>query len=177
MNYRIITDRFELEKLAEDIFLSNNTSIVCMDYADLVAVRRMGTFKQGISIECTQTEFSNGVLSAIAESKLPAFQVSSFVLTVVAKQSVIHSVDIQALSDLIQTVSGLGTSENRLGGIYSVSSSTNMEQDIVVNILLSAVKSATDKEEDDRVESWLEKYRAEHLKEPMGNLSDFFVNE
>ena len=48
MNYEIITDRFEIEKMAEDSFLSDDKTIIHVDYADLRALKRWGTFKHAI---------------------------------------------------------------------------------------------------------------------------------
>lgn len=40
MNYEIITDRFEIEKMAEDMFLSDDEILVHIDYADLRTLKR-----------------------------------------------------------------------------------------------------------------------------------------
>ena len=48
MKYEVITDRFEVEKLAEDIYLSGDKPFVYIDYADLRTLRRISTLKYGI---------------------------------------------------------------------------------------------------------------------------------
>lgn len=51
MIYEVITDRFGVEKLAEDIFLSDDKAFVHIDYADLRTLRRISTLKYGISFK------------------------------------------------------------------------------------------------------------------------------
>ena len=45
MKYEIITDRFEIEKMAEDIFICDDKPIEPIDYADLRTLRRISTLK------------------------------------------------------------------------------------------------------------------------------------
>lgn len=41
MNYNIITDRFEIEKMAEDLFLSDDKQIGHIDYADIRTIKKL----------------------------------------------------------------------------------------------------------------------------------------
>lgn len=59
MNYEIITDRFEVEKMTEDIFICDDKPFIYIDYADLRTLRRISTLKYGISIK---THFSEDEL-------------------------------------------------------------------------------------------------------------------
>ena len=52
MNCEIITDRFDIEKLAEDIFISSSKKgLMSLDYADLLITRRRGAFKIALSFK------------------------------------------------------------------------------------------------------------------------------
>ena len=51
MKSEVFTNRFEVEKMAEDIFVCDDKPFIYIDYADLRTLRRISTLKYGISIK------------------------------------------------------------------------------------------------------------------------------
>ena len=62
MNYEIITDRFEIEKMAEDMFLSDDEILVHIDYADLLCLDKVDWWIHSDSMNLTPT-FGNVFIS------------------------------------------------------------------------------------------------------------------
>lgn len=65
MKSEVFTNRFEVEKMAEDIFVCDDKPFIYINYADLRTLRRISTLKYGISIKAhfSEDELINEVLS------------------------------------------------------------------------------------------------------------------
>lgn len=84
MKYEVITDRFEVEKLAEDIYLSGDKPFVYIDYADLRTLRRISTLKYGISfkISCSNNKFIEEILYAIKSQDIPLSDLKTYLINI-----------------------------------------------------------------------------------------------
>ena len=82
MNYEIITDRFEIEKMAEDMFLSDDEILVHIDYADLRTLKRHGTFKHAIicDIELRNKAWANELINVIQSQQQPIDTLQAFLI-------------------------------------------------------------------------------------------------
>lgn len=85
MNYEIITDRFEIEKMAEDMFLSDDEILVHIDYADLRTLKRHGTFKHAIicDIELGNKAWANELINVIQSQQQPIDTLQAFLMNII----------------------------------------------------------------------------------------------
>ena len=84
MNYEIITDRFEIEKMAEDMFLSDDEILIHIDYADLRTLKRHSTFKHAIicDIELGNEAWINEFINVIQSQQLPLDTLHAFLMNI-----------------------------------------------------------------------------------------------
>ena len=82
MECKIITDRVEVEKLAEDIFLSADTPVARIDYDELCALRRSGKFGLAMicSIDLSNDSWIGEFPNAVASLRLPFDKLQAFMI-------------------------------------------------------------------------------------------------
>lgn len=86
MKYEMITDQFEVEKMAEDLFLSEDEILVHIDYADLRTLKRHGTFKKAIilDIDTLEGEWTDKFIEKIKSLLPPLDSLRAFMMNYIA---------------------------------------------------------------------------------------------
>lgn len=165
MKYEIITDRFEIEKLAEDIFLSKDKVYANIDYVDLCAIKKHGTFKRAIICDIDirnrnwVTEFINFILSI--ELPLEGLRACMVNFIGCGEECTLTQGE---LSEILQFFQSMKFNEKGLNGfiyiLLSFRSKYSMPQRTLKIQLLSAYeKTEQDKQEDKKYEQLIEEYR------------------
>lgn len=82
MKSEVFTNRFEVEKMAEDIFVCDDKPFIYIDYADLRTLRRISTLKYGISIKAhfSEDELINEVLKVIKTHSIPLSELKTYLI-------------------------------------------------------------------------------------------------
>lgn len=82
MKCEVFTDRFEVEKMAEDIFICDDKPLIYIDYADLRTLRRISTLKYGISIKAlfSGDELINEILKVIETYSIPVSELKTYLI-------------------------------------------------------------------------------------------------
>ena len=112
MNYEIITDRFEIEKMAEDMFLSDDEILVHIDYADLRTLKRHGTFKHAIicDIELGNKAWANELINVIQQQQ-PIDTLQAFLMNIIVGDEGM-SLSHEDLYELLQFLTSVKSSHN-----------------------------------------------------------------
>ena len=170
MKYEVITDRFEVEKLAEDIFLSDDKMITPIDYADLRALRRCGTFKHAIicDLKTNNKVWVDEFIELIHEQQLPLDTLRAFLMNIIVGdegRSLLHG----DLCELLQFLTSMkytdsDTEETRykncINCLWSISNRSLFPEGTMRIQLMSVFeKTEQDKHEDEKYEQMLEEYR------------------
>lgn len=163
MKYEVITDRFEVEKLAEDLFISDDKFFVHIDYADLRTLRRISTLKYGISfkISCSNNKFIEEMLDVIKSQGTPLADLRTYLISIRANEDE-TSLTIEKIGNLLQQIRILkakGSLKDYYEGLltYSTNSSIPLGE-CYINILFGLNKTAEDKLEDEKHEQMIEEY-------------------
>lgn len=169
MNYKIVTDRLEIEKMAEDMFLSDDKQITPIDYADLRILKRYGTFKYAIICD---TETSNRAwvdeFIKIVESQLPLDGLRAFVMNIIVGDegmSLFH----EDLYDILEFLISMkctdnetddSKSKNCIDCLWSISNRQLFPQGMMQIQLMSIYENTEqDKQENEKYEQMIEAYK------------------
>lgn len=164
MTYEFITDRFEAEKLAEDIFVGDDKPIVHMDYADLCTLRRITTLKYAMAIKVSNLddEAIKEILKAIKTLSIPYRELKTCLVHIRVNESEQLST-AKNLDDFIQQIQNLKVgecSEDKLGCVYVVTSNPSIPLgELHVNLVFAVCKTEEDKLEDEKYEQMIMEYR------------------
>lgn len=159
MSCRIINDRFEIEKMVEDVFLGEEAPTY-VDYADVQTIRRLSTFKVAVSYGAAVTcdnylEHLLEVIDDVLTDKKPRF----CFLVIEVNSAVESNIFVNdTLNSIINRISASETTEIPLDVLYSIKTYPNMGEDIFVNVMFAVPKSDEDKMEDERVKRLLKEY-------------------
>lgn len=130
MKYKVINDRFEVEKLAEDIFLYDDKAIVHIDYADLRTLRRISTFKYCISlkISCSDNKFIERILDVIKSQDIPFADLRAYLINIRINEdeSSLKYEDIGNLLQQIRVLKPTNSSETHCDGLWSLNTSSSI---------------------------------------------------
>lgn len=168
MNYKIITDRFEVEKMAEDIFICDDKPFIYIDYADLRTLRRISTLKYGISIKahCSEDELINEVLKVIETHSIPLSELKTYLIHISINETA-PSFTYENLGNLIHQIRNLKgnvDSEEKLEGLYAVTNSSSIPiGECHINLVLGVDKTEEDRLEDEKHEQMIEEYQKSKL--------------
>lgn len=170
MKYEIITDRFEIEKMAEDMFLSDDEILIHIDYADLRTLKRHGTFKHAIicDIELGNEAWTNEFINVIQSQQLPLDTLHAFLMNIIVGDegmSLSHE-DLYELLQFLTTVkfTDNDTEESRTKNytdcLWSLSNRSSFPEGAMrIQLMSTYDKTEQDKQEDEKYEQMIEEYR------------------
>lgn len=169
MEYEIITDRFEIEKMAEDIFLSDDELITNIDYADLLRIKSFGTLRHAIicDVDMQNNGWGNEFIKIIQSLQLPFDKLRAFMLNFImgGEGPTLTQDDI---SDIVRFLDSIKDKEdapdnnpyNNIGYIWTVHNRRSMPKDTLkIQLYLAYEKTKQDKQEDEKYEQMIEDYR------------------
>jgi len=170
MEYEIITDRFEIEKMAEDMFLSDDKMLIHIDYADLRALKCHGTFKHAITcdVDVKNKLWVDEFIKLIQSQQLPLDTLQAFLMNIIVGDegmSLLHE-DIYKLLQFLTSVKFVdgdteeNMSKNYIDRLWSISNRPLFPKGTMRIQLMSVYeKTEQDKQEDEKYEQMIEEYR------------------
>lgn len=182
MTCEIITDRFEVEKLLEDIFVSDDVAVMHIDYADVCKLRQLGTFGQAIvfNVDNLNDNSIDELINAIDALQLSRDTLNAVVGHIIVNEnslSLLSYRDIMNLWDfLIRMRCPKDDSENRANNfincLWALSTRSSLpEKTMQVHLMVAFEKTEADKVEDEKFEQLIQEYR--QLKYPIVDLMQF----
>ncbi len=185
MEYEIITDRFEIEKMAEDIFLSHDELIANIDYADLLRIKRMGTLRHAIicDVDMQKSGWGNEFIKIIQSLQLPFDKLRAFLLNFIVggEEPTLTEEDI---SNILQFIYHIKYKEdasdnnpyNKIGFIWTVHNRHSMPKETLkIQLYLAYEKTEQDKQEDEKYEQMIEDYRRPFFSSDSIDFSEFIT--
>ena len=168
MKYEIITDRFEIEKIAEDIFLSDDKQIVHIDYADLRTLRKIGTLKKAIvfNVDTLGGEWVDKFIENIKSLQLPIDSLRAFMMNIIeCDDDSLRYSDINKLWQYLTRIKykegdAEDTFDSFIDCLWSVRMRPSMPKGALkIQLLLTCEKTEQDKLEEEKYEQMIEEYR------------------
>ena len=168
MNYEIITDRFEIEKMVEDVFLSDDKPITHIDYADICTLRRIGTFKKAIisDIDTLEGEWMDKFIESIKSLQLPIDSLKGFMFNIIECDG-----DLSLYSDITKLWQYLtrikykdgdtdDTFDSYIDCLWSARIRPSMPKGALkIQLLVMCEKTEQDKLEEAKYKQMIEEYR------------------
>lgn len=183
MKYEIITDRFEIEKMAEDIFLSDDKLLVNIDYADLRRLKNYSTFRHAII--CDVDLQNNGwggdeFIKIIQSQKLPLDELQAFILNFIVggEEPTLTQGDISNILQFLYTIKYKEDApdnirHNYIDFIWSAQNRHSMPKETLkIQLYLAYEKTEQDKQEDEKYEQMIEDYRRQFFPSEPIDFSD-----
>ena len=167
MKYKIITDRFEVEKLAEDIFLSDDKGIVHMDYADLRTFRKFSTFKYAISFNfiCSNEKFIEELLNVIKSQDIPFADLRGCLI------------NIRNLLEQVRTLKPADSSDDNFEVIWTLNTNSSIPLgNCYINIMFGINKIVEDLLEDEKNEQMIDEYQKLKFASVKRDFSEFIMH-
>lgn len=168
MNYEIITDRFEIEKMAEEPFLSDDEILVHIDYADLRTLKRRGTFKKAIvlDIDTLEGEWIDKFIENVKSLLPPLDSLRAFMMNYIAcDEDLLLYSDIAKLWQYFTRIKYKeedtdDTYDSFIDCLWTVRIRRSMPKGALkIQLLVSSEKTVQDKQEDEKYEQMMEEYR------------------
>lgn len=166
MNYEIITDRFEIEKMAENMCIHSQGDEMRMyiDYNDLRMIRRISTLKYGISCKvcCSDNHYIEKIASVIKSLDLPLSQLRSYLVNfrVNTAEPTLSYDSVGSILNLVRDLGATENQENIYDGIWSCNTNSSIPEGVCyINIVFGVNKVEQDKLEDEKYEQMIEEYR------------------
>lgn len=169
MKYEIITDRFEIEKMAEDMFLSDDEILVHIDYADLCTLKRFGTFKHAIicDVEQGNEAWADELISIIQSQQLPLDTLQGFLMNIIVGDEGV-SLSHEDLYELLQFLTYVkftdndaeeSKTKNYTDCLWSLSNRSSFPEGAMrIQLMSTYEKTEQDKQEDEKHEQMIEEY-------------------
>lgn len=163
MKYEVITDRFDVEKLAEDIYLSGDKPFIYIDYVDLRTLRRISTLKYGISfkISCSNDKFIEEIFNVIKSQDIPLVDLRTFLINIRINENEI-SLNYENIGNLLKQIRAIrptDSSEDYFDGLWTLNTNSSIPLgECYINIMFGLNKTDEDKLEDERHEQMIEEY-------------------
>lgn len=168
MTYEFITDRFEIMKLSEAPFTSNDRAIVDVDYADVLTIRRISTLKYAIKCKVCSSDdgFIQEIPSVMEFLNIPVAELSTYLVNIRIngdKPSMTVS-DLNKLMQVIYKINPDDRPETGFNGLYTVNTNPEIPRgEYWIDIILGVDKTEEDKIEDEKYESMLAENRGADL--------------
>ena len=170
MKYEIITDLFDVEKMAEEPFLSDDEILVHIDYADLRTLKRRGTFKKAIvlDIDTLEGEWIDKFIENVKSLLPPLDSLRAFMMNYIAcDENLLLYSDITKLWQYFTRIKykeGEGylddTYDSFIDCLWTVRIRRSMPKGALkIQMLVSSEKTEQDKQEDEKYEQMMEEYR------------------
>lgn len=180
MKYEVITDRFEVEKFAEDIFLSDDKAFVHIDYADLRTLRRISTLKYGISfkISCSNDKFIEEIFDVIKSQDIPLVNLKTFLINIRINEdeTSLNYENIGNLLEQIRTLKPTNSYEDYFEGLWTLNTNSSIPLGkCYINIMFGLNKTNEDKFEDEKHEQMIEEYHKMKLPPVEWDFPEFII--
>lgn len=181
MKYKIITDRFEVEKLAEDIFLSDDKGFVHMDYADLRTFRKISTLKYAISFNlfCLNDNFIEELLNVIKSQDIPFADLRGCLINfrINEDESSLSLEDIGNLLEQIRTLKPIDSSDDNFEIIWTLNTNSSIPfGNCYINIMFGINKIVEDLLEDEKNEQMIDEYQKLKFASVKRDFSEFIMH-
>ncbi|MBR2326244.1 MAG: hypothetical protein IKA49_02655 [Alistipes sp.] len=171
MKYEVITDRFEIEKMAEEVFLSSDSLLTHIDYPDLCILRRAGVFKEAAIFDID--ELKEGWIDELIET-IQSLQHELDSLRACMLNIIVGDGDLLLCSDVAKIRQFLinikadggdaNTSDNHISCLWSVRVSSSMpNKSLQVQLLSAYERTEQDMQEEERYREMIEVYRKQFL--------------
>ena len=163
MKYEVITDRFEVEKLAEGIYLSDDKPLVYIDYADLRTLRRISTLKYGISfkISCSNDKFIEDILYVIKSQDIPLNDLRTYLINIRINEgeTSLNYENIGNLLEQIRVLKPTDSSEDYFEGLWILNTNSSIPLgEYYISLMFGSNKIVEDQLEDEKHEQMIEEY-------------------
>lgn len=168
MKYEIITDRFEIEKMAENMFLSDDEILVHIDYADLRTLKRHGTFKKAIilDIDTLEGEWTDKFIENVKSLLPPLDSLRAFMMNIIeCDDDSLRYSDINKLWQYLTRIKykegdAEDTFDSFIDCLWSVCVRHSMPKGTLkIQLLVSSEKTEQDRADDEKYERMIEEYR------------------
>ena len=165
MNYEIITDRFEIEKMAEELYICRETALVFIDYADVRAIKRSGTFKHAIicDIDMQNESWVTAFINVIKFLDFPLAGLRAFMLNLIegGEECTLIQVEIWKILQFLQSMTFTEEKPyNYIDILWSFRNRSLMPKGTLkIQLLTTYEKTEQDKQEDEKYEQMMEKFR------------------
>ena len=163
MKYEVVTDGFEVEKLAEDIYLSGDKPFVYIDYADLRTLRRISTLKYGISfkISCSNNKFIEEILYVIKSQDISLCNLKTYLINIRINENEtsLNYENIGNLLEQIRVLKPTDSSEDYFKGLWTLNTNSSIPLgECYINLIFGFNKTVEDQREDEKHEQMIEEY-------------------
>lgn len=165
MKYEILTDRFEIEKLAEELYICRETALVYIDYADVRAIKRSGTFKQAIicDIDMQNESWVTAFTDVIKSLDFPLADLRVFMLNLIegGEECTLIHVEICKILQFLQSMTFTEEKpDSYIDILWSFRNRSSMPKGTLkIQLLATYEKTEQDKQEDEKYEQMMEEYR------------------
>ena len=154
---------FEVEKLAEDIYLSGDKPFVYIDYTDLRTLRRISTLKYGISfkISCSNNKFIEEILYVIKSQDIPLCNFKTYLINIRINENEtsLNYENIGNLLEQIRVLKPTDSSEDYFKGLWTLNTNSSIPLgECYINLIFGFNKTAEDQREDEKHEQMIEEY-------------------
>ena len=168
MKYEVITDRFKVEKLADDIFLSDDKVIVHIDYADLRTLKKISTLKYGISFKISYSgnKFIEEILDVIKSLNISSADLRTYLINIRSNEdeSSLKYEDIGNLLQQIRVLKPTNSSETHFDGLWTLNTNSSIPfEEFYINIIFGLNKTDEDKLEDEKYEQMIKEHHKKLL--------------
>lgn len=165
MKYEILTDRFEIEKLAEELYISKDNIFVYIDYADVCAIKRLGTFKYTVicDIDMQNESWVTAFINVIQSLDFPLDELKAFMVNFIEGGEECTLIQTE-LCEVLQFLQSMTFTEERPNNyidiLWSVRNRPSMSKGTLkIQLLATYEKTEQDKLEDEKYEQMMEEYR------------------
>lgn len=173
MNCEIITDRFEIEKLAEDIFItSSKKGLMSLDYADLRITRRRGVFKIALSlkVEMLTANWTQRLIELIKSHIIPVDKLNTilvyFFVDGVGESMISHkdATEILCFVNEYLREEAEQRSDEYVDLVWAVYMDNSLPKNCFqATLMFSYAKTPQDELEDEQYQQMIEEYRQQFL--------------
>lgn len=165
MNYEIITDRFEIEKMAEELYISKDNIFVYIDYGDVCAIKRHGTFKYAVicDIDMQNESWVTAFINVIQSLDFSLDELRAFMVNFIEGGEECTLLQTE-LCEVLQFLESMTFTEERPNNyidiLWSVRNRSLMPKGTLkIQLLATYEKTEQDKQEDEKYEQMMEEYR------------------
>lgn len=170
MECKIITDRVEVEKLAEDIFLSADTPVARIDYDELCALRRSGKFGLAVifGIDLSNDSWIGEFPDAVASLPIPFDKLQAFMINFAFPPAVPEFLpfeDILRIIDFFRCSRSASSNSAGADGAsfdceWSICFRDSLpEESVCVEAMMLLEREGEDDSEEKEIERMLDEYR------------------
>lgn len=167
MKYEVITDRFEIEKMAEEVFFSSDRLLTHIDYPDLCLLRRAGVFKEAAIFDIDELKegWIDELIGTVQSLQHELDSLRAFMLNIIVGDGdLLLCSDVAKIRQFLINIKADGgdanTSDNHISCLWSVRVSSSMpNKSLQVQLLSVYERTEQDIQEEERYREMIEAYR------------------